>query len=264
MASPLRRDIRISKLPSVGAILCLLATACTDRSFSPTDPGLSTDGTASSSLTVSATASPAEVRLGDSVSVSISIKNNTSTGIKVLVTETVLDPAGVQRRSQSWPEQNIAAGKTVTLVDRFATAGMAVAGTYSVGVKVTSRSGTTYFDSRNAASFTLVAPSTSIYQYTRLSDPARTVVRDAAGTWVATFTDGAYTVSLAGAARVFTEPNDTAVVSHATWVRTLPQPFTGQVDEAWLSAARSDQSADILQIAMQYIALAPHCTTRPA
>lgn len=95
------------------------------------------------------------------------------------------------------------------------------------------------------------------FVYARETDPARTVVTDSAGEWLATFTDGSYTVSLKGPTRTFSERTATYPVAHSTWVRVLPKPFDGQVDEAWLKQELTDSSPDVLQLAMQYIEAAP-------
>jgi cell wall-associated NlpC family hydrolase len=95
------------------------------------------------------------------------------------------------------------------------------------------------------------------YRYQRLSDPARTCVTDSAGNWLATFTDGAFTVCLAGPARTFAERTATYPVRSGTWVRALPAPFARQPDVAWLEQALRDTSPDVLQTAMQYIENAP-------
>ena len=95
------------------------------------------------------------------------------------------------------------------------------------------------------------------YRTVHQSDPERSVVSDLSGQWLATFTNGAYTVTLAGPERTFTDPNGrNPVVSHV-WVRTLPRPFDGQVDQDWLNKALADSSPDIFAIAMQYTAGAP-------
>jgi cell wall-associated NlpC family hydrolase len=95
------------------------------------------------------------------------------------------------------------------------------------------------------------------YTMTQLSDPARTVVTDANGAWVATFTNGSRTVILAGPSRTFAEASATNPVVSTTWVRLLAAPFAGSVDTTWLDAALADSSPDMLAIAMQYIAGAP-------
>jgi cell wall-associated NlpC family hydrolase len=107
------------------------------------------------------------------------------------------------------------------------------------------------------ATFSVRAPR-SPFVHSRLSDPERTVVMDTTGQWLATFTDGARTVTVAGPARTFAEPaHTTSTVTHSTWVRILPAAFTGSVDEHWLAGALADSSPDILAFAMQYIHGAP-------
>jgi hypothetical protein len=98
------------------------------------------------------------------------------------------------------------------------------------------------------------------YRYSRQTDPDRTVVTDAAGHWLATFTDNAYTVTLAGPERTFTDPNAKHDVISKVWVRVLPAPFSGEVDDSWLTTALQDTSADIFAIAMQYVQGAPPIT----
>lgn len=92
-----------------------------------------------------------------------------------------------------------------------------------------------------------------LYTYTRADDPPRTMVSDANGVWVATFTDQAYTVALLGASRTFSETGAAAAVITSTWARVLDTPFTGTVDEPWLTAHLADTTPDILATAMQYI-----------
>jgi cell wall-associated NlpC family hydrolase len=49
-------------------------------------------------------------------------------------------------------------------------------------------------------------------------------------------------------------------VTHATWVRTLPRPFDGNVDATWLThalKANEKRVPDVLAIALQYIARKP-------
>jgi cell wall-associated NlpC family hydrolase len=104
------------------------------------------------------------------------------------------------------------------------------------------------------------AAATNDYQYQRYLNPARTVVTDPAGRWLATFTDNARSVALTGPARRFAESTTTATVTSSTWVRLLASPFTGTVDTVWLSARLADTSPDILAISMQYIRGAPAIT----
>lgn len=91
----------------------------------------------------------------------------------------------------------------------------------------------------------------------RRDDPPRTVVEDADGAWVATFTDGASTVALAGEERTFDEPTATHAVTTDTWVRLLPEPFDGEVDPVWLEDALVDDRPDVLEISTQYWTGAP-------
>lgn len=91
------------------------------------------------------------------------------------------------------------------------------------------------------------------YKFTSLTTPNRVEVSDAKG-WVATFTSGSRTVSLRGQTRTFSEPSTTsAAVTHNVWVRLLPTPFQGNVDEARLNSLLSDTTPDVLAVAMQYI-----------
>jgi cell wall-associated NlpC family hydrolase len=110
---------------------------------------------------------------------------------------------------------------------------------------------------------TTTVPSNS-YSYKSFSNPSRTEIYDATGVWVATMTLNSYTVTLAGPQRTFSEqtPEDPILrtVTHSTWVRVLPKPFTGTVDTAWLDQAlklNQSGSPDILAIALQYISAAP-------
>ncbi|CCH30225.1 NlpC/P60 family protein [Actinosynnema sp. NPDC047251] len=95
--------------------------------------------------------------------------------------------------------------------------------------------------------------------YERLADPARTVVRDDAGTVLAVFTDDARTAVLTGPRRSFSEPKATkATVNTSSWVRLLPQPWRpGAEGEPWFTewyaGARHDVSPDVLAIATEYL-----------
>jgi cell wall-associated NlpC family hydrolase len=94
--------------------------------------------------------------------------------------------------------------------------------------------------------------------YSRLSDPARTVVRDGDGEVAATFTDGARTAVLSGPSRTFSEPRTTkAKVVTDSWVRLLPHAWQlGSQDQAWFKTwfkkYRDSKADDIFAIAMQY------------
>ncbi len=98
----------------------------------------------------------------------------------------------------------------------------------------------------------VAAPKSTGFHVKRLVGPARSVVTDAAGNWLATFTDGASTVTLVGPSRTFHEQSAGAPVITSVWVRLLPTPFAGHIPERWLSAALGDASPDLLHIAMQY------------
>ena len=113
--------------------------------------------------------------------------------------------------------------------------------------------GTTTFTGSSTTSTT-----TTTYRVERLTGPARSVVYDDSGRLVATFTDGARTAVLDGAARTFAEPSTTsASVTTRARVRLLSAPFDGQVDDAWLTAALADTSPDLLDLGMQYATGAP-------
>ena len=103
------------------------------------------------------------------------------------------------------------------------------------------------------------------FSYEALANPDRIVVTEN-GEWVATFTLGCYTVTLAGPARTFSETfrsdgaTRTVTVAHSTWVRAAPGPVDANIDERWLSCALAANHAgtpDALAIAMQYIKNAP-------
>jgi hypothetical protein len=98
------------------------------------------------------------------------------------------------------------------------------------------------------------------YSTQRFQSPPRTAVYDSNGRWVATFTDGARTVRVKGAARTLHER--TAIdIRNTHWVRVLDQPFTGTIDVAWLDAARADTSNDVIARSLQYIEGAPPITS---
>ena len=103
------------------------------------------------------------------------------------------------------------------------------------------------------------------FSYQALTNPDRIRVTEN-GEWVATFTIGCYTVTLAGPARAFSERFRTGgatrkvTVAHSTWVRAAPGPVDANIDEYWLSCALAANHAgtpDALAIAMQYIKNAP-------
>ena len=89
-----------------------------------------------------------------------------------------------------------------------------------------------------------------------LTSPTRSVVSDQDG-WLATFTNGSMTVTMAGPERIFAEASTPDRVISRTWVRLLPTPFFGTVDLTWLASARADSAPDLLAIAFQYTTDAP-------
>ncbi|MDF2049535.1 NlpC/P60 family protein [Arthrobacter sp. Cr_A7] len=92
---------------------------------------------------------------------------------------------------------------------------------------------------------------------TKKAGTAQTEVYGGGGAWVATFTQGARTVALAGTERTFSETTSSAVVISKIHVRLLPAPFTGSVNRQWLRPAISDSSPDLLDMSLQYISGAP-------
>jgi cell wall-associated NlpC family hydrolase len=103
------------------------------------------------------------------------------------------------------------------------------------------------------------------YAYQALTNPDRIRVTEN-GAWVATFTIGCYTATLAGPARAFSEAfqsggeTRTVTVAHSIWVRAAPGPVDANIDERWLScalAANHADTPDALAIAVQYINGAP-------
>ncbi|TDD62846.1 hypothetical protein E1263_02215 [Kribbella antibiotica] len=100
-------------------------------------------------------------------------------------------------------------------------------------------------------------------RFTRLTDPARTVVTSASGAVVATLTDGSRTVALNGPARTFTDPRSAqATLTTTAWVRLAPQPWSADAERApwfkpWLAAATRDASPDLLALGTQYLKGAP-------
>lgn len=97
------------------------------------------------------------------------------------------------------------------------------------------------------------------FRFTRLTDPPRTLVTDGQDVTVATFTDGARTVVVAGPVRTFAEPRFTsAVVQTSAWVRLSPVPWSEAEHEAawvrpWLAGALADPDPDLLAVATQYL-----------
>jgi cell wall-associated NlpC family hydrolase len=101
------------------------------------------------------------------------------------------------------------------------------------------------------------------YQYSRRSEPDRTVVTDANGGQVAVFTDGARTALLTGPSRTWTEPRTTtAVIQSTSWVRLMPTAWSeGRETSAWFRSwfpqTLGSSAPDVLGMAMQYEDKAP-------
>lgn len=103
------------------------------------------------------------------------------------------------------------------------------------------------------------------YTYYSRTNPDRVEVSES-GKWIATFTEGCYTVTLAGPERTFSETfkvdgeTHHASVKHSTWVRAAPGPADHTIDERWLSHALDAnwaETPDLLAIGMQYVKGAP-------
>jgi hypothetical protein len=103
------------------------------------------------------------------------------------------------------------------------------------------------------------------YTYHSRTNPDRVEVSES-GKWIATFTEGCYTVTLAGPERTFSETfkvdgeTHHASVKHSTWVRAAPGPADHTIDERWLSHALDAnwaETPDLLAIGMQYVKGAP-------
>ncbi|GHF25025.1 hypothetical protein GCM10010218_02120 [Streptomyces mashuensis] len=101
------------------------------------------------------------------------------------------------------------------------------------------------------------------YRYERLANPARTVVRSAEGTVLATLTDNARTAVLTGPSRTFTEPSfTTAKVTTDSWVRLLPEPWKEGAEKSawfrqWFGDHLGSKDPDIFAFATDYLDGAP-------
>ncbi|HEY3482699.1 MAG TPA: hypothetical protein VGL02_27755, partial [Streptomyces sp.] len=113
-------------------------------------------------------------------------------------------------------------------------------------------------DTSTPGTATTTAVPTGGYQYERLAAPGRTVVRDAAGSVLGTFTDGARTALLTGPARTWSEPRTTTATVHSTaWVRLMPTAWkegreTSAWFRAWFPKTLADRSPDVLGTAFEY------------
>ncbi|MFI1468306.1 C40 family peptidase [Streptomyces wuyuanensis] len=99
--------------------------------------------------------------------------------------------------------------------------------------------------------------------WSRLENPARSVLRGSDGKVKAVLTDGARTATLTGPARTFAEPSSTASkVSTTDWVRLMPEPWSeGAQKEKWFkdwyAENRDSKEDDVFAFAFQYVAGAP-------
>ncbi|MCR6488798.1 C40 family peptidase [Amycolatopsis sp. OK19-0408] len=132
---------------------------------------------------------------------------------------------------------------------------IAVSGTAAVYVATQDRQEITAISASAAPTGAAV---TGGYTYERLENPARTVVRDAAGAQLASFTDGSRAVMLTGKTRTFTEPRFTKVsITSTAWIRLAPQPWQAGAEKEkwftdWLPKAVGNTDPDVLAIALQY------------
>jgi hypothetical protein len=103
----------------------------------------------------------------------------------------------------------------------------------------------------------------SAVTFERAQNPARTLVKDAAGTVVATFTDGARTVVLEGPERTLEEPSATeATVTTTAWVRLAPRAWSSGAEkkswfEPWFGSVLGSTKPDVFAVGFQYVNGAP-------
>jgi cell wall-associated NlpC family hydrolase len=115
----------------------------------------------------------------------------------------------------------------------------------------------------------VLIPASLAYEMVRASNPPRTIVRDDAGNWRATYTDGAFTVRHSGPSRTFSEPvmsgvtGGTQTVAHNSYVRVMTSkwpsgamPTAAQVDAL---LARTDP--DMFAVAFEYVTGQPKVAT---
>jgi cell wall-associated NlpC family hydrolase len=115
----------------------------------------------------------------------------------------------------------------------------------------------------SAAASSLSGTPVSDLRFLRREEPARTTVVDAAGTVLATFTDGARTVTLDGPERTFAEPQFPGrAVTTRVWVRLLPEEWNPKDENApwvrdWLQTHLGSTEPDVLAFAKDYLDGAP-------
>ncbi|WP_030693863.1 NlpC/P60 family protein [Streptomyces globisporus] len=107
------------------------------------------------------------------------------------------------------------------------------------------------------------AETTAGERWSRLENPARSVLRGADGQVEAVLTDGARTAKLTGPARTFAEPTSTASkVSTTDWIRLMPEPWSKGAEKEkwfkeWYAEYADSKEDDIFAFAFQYVAGAP-------
>ncbi|MFC7218697.1 C40 family peptidase [Streptomyces polyrhachis] len=107
------------------------------------------------------------------------------------------------------------------------------------------------------------APEAAEQRWERLKNPARSVLRDARGKVLATFTDGARTATLTGPSRTFSEPANTKTrVVTENWVRFMPEEWKEGAQSTkwfkdWFKEFYGSDEEDLFAIAFQYVEGAP-------
>ncbi|MET8331972.1 NlpC/P60 family protein [Streptomyces sp. NPDC005181] len=100
-------------------------------------------------------------------------------------------------------------------------------------------------------------------KWSRLENPARSVLRGSDGQIKAVFTDGAHLATLTGPARTFAEPASTSSkVSTTDWVRLMPESWKKGAEKEkwftdWYTEYEDSKEDDVFAIAFQYVAGAP-------
>jgi cell wall-associated NlpC family hydrolase len=99
--------------------------------------------------------------------------------------------------------------------------------------------------------------------WSRLKNPARSVLRGSDGQVLGTFTDGALTATLTGPARTFAEPASTSgKISTTNWVRLMPEPWKQGAQNKkwfkdWYAEYAGSKKDDLFAYGFQYVAGAP-------
>jgi hypothetical protein len=96
--------------------------------------------------------------------------------------------------------------------------------------------------------------------WSRLENPARSVLRGADGQVKAVLTDGARTATLTGPSRTFAEPSSTSSkVSTTDWVRLMPEKWKKGAEKEkwfkdWYAEFEGSKKDDLFAYAFQYVA----------